>query len=108
MAVAIHPDVLSNKLNSVLRRVGAVVNPWGFYLGGGTALALWLGHRRSVDLDWFDEERISDPFLGHLLYSLCYFADADAERMPTLLRPVKWRQIKATIREFVRAGMTPE
>ena len=33
----------------------------GFYLGGGTAIALHLGHRRSVDLDWFTTERIDDP-----------------------------------------------
>ena len=27
-----------------------------FYLAGGTALAFYLGHRFSVDLDWFSEE----------------------------------------------------
>jgi len=32
-----------------------------FYLGGGTALAIHLGHRRSVDFDWFTRERIADP-----------------------------------------------
>jgi predicted nucleotidyltransferase component of viral defense system len=32
-----------------------------FYLGGGTALALYLGHRHSIDLDWFTQERIADP-----------------------------------------------
>jgi hypothetical protein len=32
-----------------------------FYLGGGTALALHLGHRRSVDFDWFTREYIADP-----------------------------------------------
>jgi hypothetical protein len=31
-----------------------------FYLAGGTALAIYLGHRRSVDLDWFTSERIPD------------------------------------------------
>jgi len=30
----------------------------GFYLSGGTALALQLGHRKSNDLDWFTK----DPF----------------------------------------------
>ncbi len=29
-----------------------------FYLAGGTALALQLGHRQSVDLDWFRSENI--------------------------------------------------
>jgi len=32
-----------------------------FYLGGGTALAIYLGHRRSVDFDWFTREPIADP-----------------------------------------------
>src|SRR5450755_3737383 len=35
--------------------------PDGHYLGGGTALALHLGHRRPVDLDWFTTERLGDP-----------------------------------------------
>jgi len=33
----------------------------GFYLAGGTAVALHLGHRRSVDLDWFTPSAIADP-----------------------------------------------
>lgn len=34
-----------------------------FYLGGGTALALQFGHRKSVDLDFFSKEKISSPKL---------------------------------------------
>ena len=30
----------------------------GFYLAGGTALALQIGHRISTDLDWFSAERL--------------------------------------------------
>ena len=33
----------------------------GFYLGGGTAIALMLGHRKSNDLDWFSESSLGDP-----------------------------------------------
>jgi hypothetical protein len=214
MPVRFHPAALSSKLKRVLRRVGPIVTPWGFYLGGGTALALWLGHRRSIDLDWFVEKKISDPLrlardlvegglpfvtqseargtlhgtisgvrvtfldyrypalrpivhlavnqcnvasladlsamklsaiaqrgakkdfvdlhgliehgltlrqmltwyqkkfqvkdLSHLLSSLSYFADADAERMPKLLRPMDWRQCKATIRQLARITTSPE
>ncbi len=32
-----------------------------FYLAGGTALAIILGHRLSVDLDWFTRKRFADP-----------------------------------------------
>jgi predicted nucleotidyltransferase component of viral defense system len=31
----------------------------GFYLAGGTALAIQLGHRLSVDLDWFSAKEFS-------------------------------------------------
>jgi hypothetical protein len=31
------------------------------YLAGGTAVALHLDHRRSVDLDWFGQDVIDDP-----------------------------------------------
>jgi hypothetical protein len=50
----------------------------GFYLTGGTALALYLGHRRSVDIDLFSDfefdtarmlENISHDFRFELLYS---------------------------------------
>jgi hypothetical protein len=34
-----------------------------FYLVGGTAIAIYLGHRHSVDLDWFTREGIADPML---------------------------------------------
>jgi hypothetical protein len=32
----------------------------GFYLAGGTAVAAHLGHRRSVDLDWFTPDSLGD------------------------------------------------
>ncbi len=32
-----------------------------FYLAGGTTIAIYLSHRRSVDLGWFTEEDITDP-----------------------------------------------
>lgn len=33
----------------------------GFYLAGGTALAIYLGHRVSIDLDWFTPEKLEEP-----------------------------------------------
>jgi hypothetical protein len=203
-----YPKSLAEPQRRLLRRLGPIVTPPGFYLGGGTALALRLGHRRSVDLDWFTDKRLGDPlrlaqnlrdagialittrvdegtlygtisgiqvswleyrypalrpreplrafqcelaalpdlaamklsaiaqrgakkdfvdlyalFLrgmtlpqmvacyrqkfdvqdtGHLIYSLSYFEDADRERMPKLLRPMKWTSIKDAIRNRVR------
>jgi hypothetical protein len=45
----------------VLRQTAPALGQMGFYLAGGTALALYLGHRHSEDLDWFTSERLADP-----------------------------------------------
>ncbi len=45
----------------VLGRLGSFTLSRGIYLAGGTAIALRLGHRRSVDLDFFSQELIADP-----------------------------------------------
>jgi hypothetical protein len=37
----------------VIGRILSAATALGFYLAGGTAVALHLGHRRSVDFDWF-------------------------------------------------------
>jgi hypothetical protein len=197
-----HREILARQQQKVLAQLGPLLTQRGFYLAGGTAVALHLGHRRSVDLDWFTAEALSDtmrlaqdlreqgiPFVAgmaapgtlhgtirgvrvslleyrypllaalrpwrggsriagrpdlaamklaavaqrgakkdfvdvyalghgrcslrqmlrwyqekyavhdvaHLLYSLAYFDDADAERMPRLLWDVQWRTIKETI-----------
>lgn len=41
-----------------------------FYLGGGTALALQLGHRESIDLDWFSQSYFSNNAVKEKLSSL--------------------------------------
>ena len=56
-----HTEVLTNRQTSVLKKLGPIVKELGFYLAGGTAAALHLGHRRSVDLDWFTLKKMEDP-----------------------------------------------
>lgn len=56
-----HPEVLSARQQRALERLAPFLSSHGWYLGGGTALALIYGHRQSVDLDWFTEERLEDP-----------------------------------------------
>jgi predicted nucleotidyltransferase component of viral defense system len=58
-----HSEVLTTVQTRVLRQLSPIMSSLHFYLGGGTALAIHLGHRHSVDLDWFTEDRISDPLL---------------------------------------------
>lgn len=61
--VTFHEGVMSSVQQDVLRRIGAVGQDMGFYLGGGTAVAIHLGHRRSMDLGWFVDEAIPDPMV---------------------------------------------
>jgi hypothetical protein len=56
-----HPEILSRTQLGVLSHLGPTVSEKGFYLAGGTALALHLGHRRSMDLDWFTAASMAEP-----------------------------------------------
>ncbi len=57
----IHKEILLPTQVGVLEQLGPFASSRGFYLGGGTAIALRLGHRRSDDLDWFTPEVIEAP-----------------------------------------------
>ena len=57
MALLEHPywNAIDTKLRDLLRHIGQSKFASRFYLAGGTALALQIGHRRSIDLDFFSE-----------------------------------------------------
>jgi len=55
-----HPEVMPEAQQRVLKKLGEIIGD-GFYLAGGTAIAIQLGHRESVDLDWFTMEAIAEP-----------------------------------------------
>ncbi len=61
MSEGVHFEVLPEAQQKVLRQLGPIVDQDGFYLAGGTAIALQLGHRRSIDFDWFTEQSFDDP-----------------------------------------------
>lgn len=56
-----HEEVLNQTQKKVLRRIGLLMSQEGFYLGGGTTIALYLGHRRSKDFHWFSASAFKDP-----------------------------------------------
>jgi hypothetical protein len=58
-----HVESLNKKQFSVLQKLAPAVQQKNFYLGGGTALALYLGHRVSVDLDWFTSGQVGDAMV---------------------------------------------
>ena len=57
----LYPEILRGGQAEALRMLAPFVSSRGFYLGGGTALALLVGHRLSVDFDWFTGEQFGDP-----------------------------------------------
>ncbi len=59
--MSFHPEVLEARQTTVLDAMAPMLAARGFRLGGGTGLALALGHRRSVDFDWFVAGELGDP-----------------------------------------------
>jgi hypothetical protein len=62
-----HPEILEGPQKSVLAQLDKALRTTDFYLAGGTALALHLGHRRSVDLDFFSQGAFQNEDLRALL-----------------------------------------
>lgn len=63
--------VLEPGTRALLRRLGGILAGDGFFLVGGTALAIQIGHRRSIDLDFFTREAFDpDRILGLLSATL--------------------------------------
>lgn len=63
-----HKETLSENTRIVLEKIAPIATP--FYLAGGTALALLLGHRISVDLDFFSKDAFSVSLLAEQLNTL--------------------------------------
>jgi hypothetical protein len=58
----IHVDILDHTQREVLSHLGKALAHTDFYLAGGTAAALQLGHCSSMDLNWFID-KLGDPEL---------------------------------------------
>jgi hypothetical protein len=55
-------EAISTPLWDLLQRLNSIPDMSSSYLGGGTALALQLGHRKSEDLDFFFPEPLEAAF----------------------------------------------
>lgn len=74
----LHPETVDDSALELLRSLQSKEYLKGFYLAGGTALALYLGHRKSMDIDLFSNfgfdvaqmlENISQDFKFQFFYS---------------------------------------
>ncbi|TNF37675.1 MAG: hypothetical protein EP329_02490 [Deltaproteobacteria bacterium] len=59
--MSFYREVLPETQQRVLGELGPVAMAAGYYLGGGTAVALHVGHRQSIDLDWFRPAPLDAP-----------------------------------------------
>lgn len=57
-----HWEILDDERKAVVPHLGFLKEE-GFYLAGGTALALHLGHRRSVDFDFYSPQPFEEMIL---------------------------------------------
>jgi hypothetical protein len=92
--IAARADLAAMKLSAVAQR-GAKKDFVDIY-----ALGKRSGPLEQM-LQWYQEKFAVEDF-AHLLYSLAYFDDADRERLPRMLWDVPWRDIKETIRRWLR------
>lgn len=58
-----HPNILNKNQLAILTKLKLSEAP-GFYLAGGTALALQIGHRTSIDFDFYSQKKFSSPQLA--------------------------------------------
>lgn len=65
----IHTDTISPKMHEIGRMIYARLDS-DYYLAGGTALSLRIGHRESVDLDYFIAQHIDTVKLKGILSEL--------------------------------------
>jgi hypothetical protein len=71
-----HPQTLPDSLWNLLPRLDGIPGIALTYLGGGSAMALSLGHRKSEDLDFFVREDFDD---------LTFLRNARTQKLDTLL-----------------------
>lgn len=114
----LYTQTITGATLGLLKRLMARPELTQFALVGGTNLSLRFGHRRSIDLDLFTSEPFDhfsiDEMLGfyrakykahdifHLLRSLVYFADAEAQKDPDPLDKTSWKQVRKKVETAVQ------
>lgn len=75
-----YPESINAKTRLVLEKIKKSSLAPNFYLAGGTALAIQLGHRESIDLDFFCREEFSNSKLKEELSKIGdYFLTSEEE-----------------------------
>src|SRR6266545_1992122 len=84
----LHQNAVTASSLGVLKRISAFNELQSFGLGGGTNLALRIGHRLSVDLDFFTNQ----PFETSLLFekNQTILFNIDDIKVDFVLYPFRW------------------
>ena len=61
-----HLNILSDKQNELLSFISSFRR--NYYLVGGTAIALYIGHRRSIDYDLFTDKLLKKSFIKRKIF----------------------------------------
>ncbi len=100
-------EVLSKEALEVLDQISSQLK--GFYLAGGTGLALQIGHRRSYDLDFFSVQMFEvEPFIRALSPNKIFLAESGTLHFelkgitisllfyesPLIFQPIEWKGIQ--------------
>jgi len=105
--------VIDQSIRSVLSQLGQYIN--SFYLGGGTGLALQIGHRKSEDLNFFSSQTFDENQLAREISELQIIQQyrgtirgvLNGVRLSFLYYPVPL--IKKTIRwQVIEIGSIPD
>ncbi|PKP60487.1 MAG: hypothetical protein CVT88_02870 [Candidatus Altiarchaeales archaeon HGW-Altiarchaeales-1] len=83
-----HTEVLTKEQKDLLPMIKLFSKD--YYLVGGTAIALIIGHRRSIDFDLFTNNKIKRKGLKYILEKNNFIPDKiiweDFEQFPEMLR----------------------
>ena len=80
--INMHTKTLAPQTKAVLDTIKTVPEIQTFYLSGGTALALHLGHRESEDLDFFTKRNFEPLILQEKLAKLSPLEDVTVAGRP--------------------------
>jgi hypothetical protein len=86
-----HPEILTEDQRQLLPLVRVFSDE--YYLVGGTAIALLLGHRRSVDFDLFNHNPIKRKSIKHIIENYNYPTSdvlfEDSEQLHIIIKNIK-------------------
>jgi len=97
--------ILNYNQKKILKNI-SFLKKYDFYLAGGTALALYFGHRTSQDLDFYKKKYPEIFNEYNCLTALTYFKDAETgeqgRKRIYIYSGINWQTIKKNILKEVK------